>query len=170
MLHKQRYFDRNGREVAEDEAMRAGVLRDGFSLRIPTTLRDSTRFSDGGRAFWDANRDTLCVVDPRRVGGAEQGCRPGFRVFDNDLGRQAIADAHTAYRHDLENQWRNPPRDAAPPPDQEEDEDDEDEDELPQGKRVRPVTADAMSAAHQQNMARVYDAYARELAEAWRKR
>ena len=36
--------------------------------------------------------------------------------------------------------------------------DDDDNGERPQAERVRPVTADAMNSAHQQNMARVYDA------------
>jgi hypothetical protein len=44
-----------------------------------------------------------------------------------------------------------------------------DVDERPQRERVRSVTADA-TANHQQNMARIYDAYAAELSSAWRKR
>jgi hypothetical protein len=159
MLHKQRYFDRNGREVAEHEAMRAGVLRDGFSLRIPTTLRDS-RFADA-RQLWDSGR--LVVTDLDSTAGS--GNRPGFRVLDCPVNRQAVHDAYVAYVNDLENAWRNPLRlgDAAPPPDPDERDDD---DERSQGKQVRPVTADAI-ANHQRNMARIYDAYAAELSSAW---
>ena len=42
---------------------------------------------------------------------------------------------------------------------------------LPQGEDDRrTVSVDAMSANHQREMARLYDAHARELGEAWRKR
>jgi hypothetical protein len=104
---RARYFDATGRECSPTEALRAGVLRDGFSLR--TSLRDS---SHGARSFWDAHRDELLVVDARRIGGSE-GNKPGYRVFDDDRGRQDIADARAAYIFDLENAWRTPPRDAA---------------------------------------------------------
>jgi hypothetical protein len=108
MTQRQRYFDRNGRECSPTEATRNGVLRDGFSMRVPTVFRDS-RFADA-RSLWD--QGNLRCTDARAIGGVE-GCRPGFRVLDNDLGRQAIADARAAYIFDLENAWRTPPRDAA---------------------------------------------------------
>jgi hypothetical protein len=104
-----RYFNADGVEVSEQVATRNGILRDQFSLRVPTVFRDS-HFRDA-RELWDA--DNLRVTDARAIGGVE-GCKPGFRVLDNDLGRQAIADARAAYIFDLENAWRTPPRDAAP--------------------------------------------------------
>jgi hypothetical protein len=112
MLHKQRYFDRHGHEVAEHEATRAGVLLDGYSLRIPATLQDHALRVSDGRSFWDANRDSLLVVDARRIGGTE-GNKPGFRVSDSPINRQAIVDAYADYDRDRESAWRNPPRDAA---------------------------------------------------------
>ena len=64
--------------------------------------------------------------------------------------------------------------DAAPPRDPEEDDDEDEDDEDDNGKETatadrRTVSVDAMSAAHQKNMQRLYDAHARELSEAWRK-
>lgn len=159
-----RYFDRSGRELSRAEALENGHLKDGVSCRVHMSVRDSAR------SFWDAHRDSLLAVDARRIGGTE-GNRPGYRIFDSDLGRQAKLDAYQQYEAELTSAYRNPPGlDAAkPPPDPDEDE------ELPQGRRVRPVTADrgmvdvdAVSAAHQQNMQRLYDAHAREISEAWK--
>jgi hypothetical protein len=108
------YFDRSGRELSRREALAADgrTMRDGVSMRVP--FRDAAHRGTVGdaRSFWDANRDSLLVVDARRIGGVE-GNRPGYRVFDDDRGRQAIADARAEYIFDLENSWRNPPpRDA----------------------------------------------------------
>jgi hypothetical protein len=162
---RHRYFDRSGRELSRAQALENGHLRDGVSLRVHMSARDSAR------AFWDANRDSLLVTDARAIGGTE-GCKPGFRVSDSPINRQEIADARAQYLHDLQNAWRNPLRlgDAAPSPDPEEDEEDEDEDDdgRPQGRRVRPVTADAI-ANHQQNMARIYDQIASDLSQQWRR-
>lgn len=181
MPHIQ-YFDRTGRALSKREAFEADgkTMRDGVHCRVPAHLADhAPRFSDG-RSFWDAHRDSLLVVDARRIGGSE-GNKPGYRVLDNNLGRQAIADAYQQYEDELTSAWRDPPGlvDAKPPSDPDEDEDEEnedDDDERPQGKRVRPVTADrhtvdvdAMSANHRHDMQRLYDAHARELGEAWRK-
>jgi hypothetical protein len=97
-MTRHRYFDARGDEVDAAVATRGGVLLSGFSLRVPVQLRDGVprqRFADA-RSYWDANRDSLLVCDPARLGGAE-GCRPGFRILDNGLGRaakeSALADA-----------------------------------------------------------------------------
>jgi hypothetical protein len=79
-------------------------------MRVPHHFADHAPRFDG-RSFWDANRDSLVVVDPRRVGGT-QGNAPGFRVSDCPINRQAIIDAYADYRRDIESAWRNPPRDA----------------------------------------------------------
>ena len=113
MTHRHRYFDRTGRELSRAEALKDGnVLRDGVSLRVSMHGRDSAPRGADGRSFWDARRDSLVVVDPRRV-GAESGSRPGFRVSDSPINRQAIIDAYADYRRDIELAWRNPPPDAA---------------------------------------------------------
>jgi hypothetical protein len=159
----------DGRECTADEALDArGVLRHGYGQRVPTHLRDS-RFSDGARSFWDANRDSLLVVDSRRIGGTE-GSKPGFRIFDNDLGRQAKLDAYQQYEAELTSAYRNPPRlvDAAkPPPDPEEDEDEHETD--PASDR-RMVDASELQSHRERTLRPVYDAYALELSQAWRKR
>ena len=84
-MRPAQYFDRRtGRELSAMEALSDGVLKDGVSMWVRMTARDGApRFSDA-RSYWDQHR-------------------PGFRVLDNNLGRQAIADAHAAYVHDLEN-------------------------------------------------------------------
>ena len=80
-MRPAQYFDRRtGRELSATEALRDGVLRDGVSLRVHMNARDSAR------AFWDAHRDSLLVTDARAIGGTE-GNKPGFRVFDSDVGR-----------------------------------------------------------------------------------
>jgi hypothetical protein len=104
---------RDRRECSPEEALdERGILRHGYGQRVPHTMRDGVSRLSDARAFWDQNRDSLLVVDARRIGGTE-GNKPGYRVFDDDRGRQAIADARAAYIFDLENSWRTPPRDAA---------------------------------------------------------
>ena len=103
-MRPAQYFDRRtGRELSATEALRDGVLRDGVSLRVHMNARDSAR------AFWDAHRDSLLVIDARAIGGTE-GNKPGFRVFDSDVGR---ADREAAYReHEefLRDAWKSKPR------------------------------------------------------------
>jgi hypothetical protein len=150
-MRPAQYFDRRtGRELSAMEALSDGVLKDGVSMRVRMTARDGApRFSDA-RSYWDQHR-------------------PGFRVLDNNLGRQAIADAHAAYVHDLENAYKTATMRGSG----------DESDALPQGELEQLTTAtsdrrtvdvDAIAANHRHNMQRLYDAYARELSEAWRKR
>jgi hypothetical protein len=62
------------------------------------------RFADA-RSFWDANRGTLRVVDPRRVGGTE-GNKPGFRIFNSDVSSAAKHSAYAAHERHLNDAWR----------------------------------------------------------------
>ena len=110
------YFEhRTGRAVSRREAFEADgrTLRDGISIRVRMSATDAApRFADG-RSFWDAHRDSLVVVDPRRVGGGTQGSAPGYRVFDSDVGREERAAAYAEHEAYLRDAWRNPPpRDA----------------------------------------------------------
>ncbi len=42
MRHKARYFDsRTGRELSEDEALTNGIMRNGVTMRVHMTARDS---------------------------------------------------------------------------------------------------------------------------------
>jgi hypothetical protein len=105
---RHRYFDSQGREVSAERATRAGVLQPGFTIRVPSYLRDHARqqFADA-RSYWDSNKDTLLVTDAARLGGTA-GNRPGFRVLDAPLNRQAVRDARAAYIRDLETAYESP--------------------------------------------------------------
>jgi hypothetical protein len=46
-MKKAKYFDKHGTEVSDDDASDGdGVLRDGFSVRVPMTMRDAMRMRD----------------------------------------------------------------------------------------------------------------------------
>lgn len=90
-----RYFDSNGDEVAEHDALdRNGVLRDGCMMRVPVTLRDSTArrayFVDGGGNPLDLTA----------------GNKPGFRIRPNDARRKLVEDSYQAYEQTLTTAWR----------------------------------------------------------------
>jgi hypothetical protein len=109
------YFEyRTGRAVSRREAFEADgkTLRDGISIRVRMSAKDSVPRGADGRSFWDAHRAELLIVDPRRVGGVE-GNRPGFRVSDSPINRQAVLDAYQQYEAELTSAYRNLPRDAA---------------------------------------------------------
>jgi hypothetical protein len=107
-MRRTRYFDKAGEECSSQQALRDGVLRDGFAIRVPTIFADAaSRFTDA-RSYWDRNKAALLVTDARRIGGSE-GNKPGFRVLDAPINRQAVHDAHTAYIRDLENAFKTPP-------------------------------------------------------------
>jgi hypothetical protein len=84
-MSKARYFDSGGREITEHDALDSnGVLRSGFSLRVPTMMRDSVR-----PLITDGRTD-----DPMALH------RPGFRIpVIND--RRAVRDAYARYEADL---------------------------------------------------------------------
>jgi hypothetical protein len=113
----------------------ARVLKDGARLRIPLTMRDAaladrrkviTRYDPKGReeGYWEQEEEEAhdAMRDGARCGagflhdgrGGVPGHRPGYLVradISNDQRRRA----HDAYRHDLENAWRNPPTKLFPP-------------------------------------------------------
>jgi hypothetical protein len=87
-MTKYRY---RGRDVDEAEALGAdGVLLDGFSMLVPTALRDA--------------------LPPLRVTDADGGTaglhRPGPRVTADAAMRDAKQAAYDAYLHDVTNAWR----------------------------------------------------------------
>jgi hypothetical protein len=163
---------RDHREVSASEALDArGVLKHGYGQRVPAHMRDGApRFSDGVRAFWDANRDRLLVVDARRIGGVE-GNKPGFRIFDNDLGRQAKLDAYQQYEAELTSAYRTGLGDAAPPRNPKEDEDDDD---MALGELEQMTTAtsdrsiDQIAHEHRVAMEKFYDSYSATISTAWK--
>jgi hypothetical protein len=189
-MRPAQYFDRRtGRELSATEALHNGVLRDGVSLRVHMSARDSARFRDG-RQLWDSGQ--LCVSDSDLTGSS--GNRPGWRCADSPINQRAIADAYRDYEQRLNNSWKSKAqRDADTVcPDCNGDGDIDGEDcercegtgELPDdddngngNNKVRPVTADhrmvdasELQSQREQILTPVYDSYARELESAWRKR
>jgi hypothetical protein len=108
-----------------------GLLKDGRSVRISMAMRDSvladrrkvvTRYDPRGRSegYWeeeeddaahDAMRDAAMRGAPFLHDGHGNtdvvGHRPGYLVRA-DIANDQRRRAHDAYRHDLENAWRNP--------------------------------------------------------------
>ena len=106
-MRRTHYFNRDGDEVSASRALRDGVLQNGYSVRVPTIFRDAaSRFTDA-RSYWDRNKDALLVTDARGIGGTE-GNRPGFRVLDAPINRQAVHDARARYLSDLQSAYKNP--------------------------------------------------------------
>ena len=102
MTLQHRYFDRRtGRELSRAEAMENGCLKDGVSLRVSSARQGCCALLLGS-----APRRFVVRRSAARRWHARQ--RPGYRVFDDDSGRQAIAHARAAYIFDLENAWRTP--------------------------------------------------------------
>ena len=89
------YFTRDGRRIPKHQAVDArGVIRDGVVMRTRMMLRDSTprlRFTDA-RKFWGAERDRLLVTDVDATN--TNGNRPGWRIADSAINRQARAEAY----------------------------------------------------------------------------
>jgi hypothetical protein len=181
MQRKARYFDtHSGRELTEAEALSDGnVLRDGVTMRTRMMAQDhAQRFRDG-RELFDSGQVTITDGD----GTLRTGNAPGWRISDSPINRQSLTEARTAYLDDLKNAWRKPAGAADAAPDEgdphkrrvwEEADEDDDDDEIdpasdrpPFGSRDRR-SVDEISAAHQRNMQRVCDSYARELSEAYK--
>ena len=87
-----KYFDSGGREIEADAAYdRHGTLRNGCTVRVPSTLRDSQQAKP---QITDGRTD-----DPMALH------RPGFRVpVVND--RRAVRDAYAKYETRLVNAYR----------------------------------------------------------------
>jgi hypothetical protein len=189
MTPRHRYFDSQGNEVSAAEATRAGVLKSGYAIRVPTQFRDAAprqRFTDA-RQYWDHAKGTLVVTDAARLGGTA-GNRPGFRVLDNDLGRgakeRALADAE-AY---LTGAWRDadarrecPTCEGSGEVDGEtcercqgtgelDDGDDDDDIDVTSDRRAqdRGLTADAWQARRDAAVSPARNALIDEIANAWR--
>ena len=105
MPPKAQFFDRSGRPISAAAAHdQRGIIKDGVRMRVQ--FRDARQHFGDARSYWDRNKDALLVTDA--IGGTE-GNRPGFRVLDAPINRQAIADARAAYLNDLENAYKTPP-------------------------------------------------------------
>jgi hypothetical protein len=94
MKQRARYFDSGGREINEHEALdSSGVLRSGFSLRVPTMMRDAALSGTRNRITDGRSEDPMALH------------RPGFRIpVVND--RRAVRDAYAKYETSLVNAYR----------------------------------------------------------------
>ena len=88
-MSKKRYYDRRGGEVTERHALdRNGILKNGCTMRVPTTMRDAALITDG------------------HGDGGLSLRRPGYRIATNDDRRQAVADAYAKADKRASQQWK----------------------------------------------------------------
>jgi hypothetical protein len=129
MKSRAKYFDNRGTEVSDDEAFDShGTLRNGFSMRVPLTMRDAATGSVCGEVEGDlctrngwpgtlrrgADGELFCDIGrkdakPQFTDGRTTDPtalnRPGFRVpVVND--RRAVHDAYARYQTGLVNAYR----------------------------------------------------------------
>ena len=87
MNSRAKFFDRHGTEVSADDAFdHQGALRDGCTMRVPTTMRD-------------AIPKPLITDGYGNSGLALQ--RPGFRLRTDATRQQVVADSYAAYERSL---------------------------------------------------------------------
>ncbi len=91
---RARYFDHAGHQTNEDTALDArGRLKDGYSMRVPMWMADAARATNMKAQLTDGSGDPLA------------GNRPGFRLRVGDA-RRKVADAHAEYQRWVTNRWR----------------------------------------------------------------
>ncbi len=142
-------YRRHGRDATEDEALdEDGILRDGFSVTVPMTMRDSLQRSIAASHLHDGR-----ITDAD--GGTLGLHRPGARYAARGSFDDAREEAYRLYDEEVANAWRQPagtyPRNA-----------NEGEPGHPEarGGGLAPVVTDAREQAY-----RDYDA---AVANAWR--
>jgi hypothetical protein len=95
MNRRAKYFDSRGRETPEHDALDRGILRNGFTLRVSTMMRD---------AALPGTRQDNRITDGRTTDPMALH-RPGFRIpVVND--RRAVRDAYAKYETALVNAYR----------------------------------------------------------------
>ena len=97
------YRNADGVEIDEDEAFERGVLRDGVTLSVPTSMRDSMRDSDSLK-HRAANDSRIRVKD---AFGGEAGRRPGFAFTEDQATCDAKRQAYKDYDARKTNEWRD---------------------------------------------------------------
>ena len=78
------YVNRQGQFISEDEALEDGVLKDGFTIRVPMMLADSgpsRSIQDAERAFADSAEGQAVIARARMV---HELTRPGVAFADAD--------------------------------------------------------------------------------------
>ena len=67
-MKKTKYFDKHGTEVSDDDAFdRHGALRNGFAMRVPTTMRDADHGAGSHGPRGEVVGD-VCMTDDKRQG------------------------------------------------------------------------------------------------------
>jgi hypothetical protein len=75
-MRKHSFFNRDGVEVSAAEATHNNVLKSGYSMRVPTQMRD-------GRALFDSGQVVVSDLDLT----VSSGNRPGWRCADTADGQ-----------------------------------------------------------------------------------
>ena len=100
---RRRTADDDFETIIGHDGKPARVLRDGRSVRVRFRDAQAARgqpyaANDGRQALSDAERQAL------------QGCRPGYRMIDNEQmreRRQRAADAYAEVEHRLSTAWKD---------------------------------------------------------------
>ena len=172
-------YRRAGRAVAADEALdEDGILRDGFSVTVPMTMRDSMTPLQRSIAQNAARLHDARVTDAD--GGTLGLHRPGYRVADNAAMRDAKQQALDEYENWLTNAWRRGPevgdarkivkRDPQGRIAASYEEENDDDNELRDAASHDDMTLDELQCDHQARMQRIYGEFDRELEQRWRAR
>jgi len=165
--------DENFETVIGVDGRPVRIVRDGRVLRTSMFAKDSMMTPVQRAVRDDAERHR--IVDA--FGGSSGLNRPGFRFSSNVFSRDAAIVEYARYEDEISNAWRSPQTGAG----EEEDEEEVDrvvaETERHYGSnpipRKRPprtdsLPVDQMVRDHRQNMARLYDQYNHDVANAWR--
>jgi hypothetical protein len=96
MKSRAKYFDNRGTEISADDAFdRHGALRNGFAMRVPTTMRDAMRARGAKPQFTDGHN----LIDPAA------GLNPGGRM-PVVQDRTKVRDAYQRYQTSVTNAYR----------------------------------------------------------------
>jgi hypothetical protein len=102
-MSKHHSYFRNGREIAESEAIdRDGCLRDGCSVIVRMQMRD-TRMTDLQRTVAADAVNRRPVYD---AFGRPAGHRPGAAFTDDRAAREAKARAYQLYDEEIGRAWQ----------------------------------------------------------------
>ncbi len=157
------------RHTEDDDAYDAhGILRDGRSVRVPMTMRDSWRN--------DMHQHFSHLTDGVGRSGKFAFSRSGFRRLANDAAaRQAKEEAYAEHQHYLENAWRGDIKDVRPRKTMRRDDFGREEktwEEVEQGdangRWHDAMTVDEARRLHDEVMRKVYDEHCRYLENAWK--
>ena len=99
------YTNKHGQFVSENEARENGILKDGFTVRVPMLLADSgPNTSDADRVFADSDEGRVIIARARMVHDIN---RPGEPFTDTDATAAIRAGmAEAAALSDAQPNWK----------------------------------------------------------------